>query len=244
MGQDSKTIPAELTGSLPRKVSITGSGISSVVIATVTLILAATGVIWFANRAMETIQQTAALHGSGLMAAGQVVDTWREGKAQSLHASYTFPVNGSYIVGKAEIPRSLENGFCARCVISVRYLPSNPAINHPAAWDESASAVWVEEVFSLMPGALGTWLLYMLGGERKLLIGGVPATATATECTRGRNGFFTSFEFRAADGEIISGSYTFGSRQEVGATFCVLYLPQKASSNEPYAQLNSYRIAD
>lgn len=244
MGLDSATIPNELTGPTPRNLSITVWGALSTVVAAVALSLCVAGAVWFGNRAMQTIQQTAALHSSGVMATGEVVETWREGKAHALHASYTFRTNGTSITGKAEIPKNLESAFNAYSVISIRYLPSDPAINHPAAWDESASAAWFAEIFPLMPGVLGTWLLFMLRAEKKLLVEGTPVIATVTECTRGRNGFFTRYEFQTADGQGADGSYTFGSRQETGSTLCILYLPQKVGSNEPYLQLDSHRIVD
>jgi hypothetical protein len=47
---------------------------------------------------------------------------------------YTFNVNGRTFSGKAPVPARVERNLYESGPLMVRYLPSDPAVNHPAAW--------------------------------------------------------------------------------------------------------------
>jgi hypothetical protein len=244
MSPDSSSIPPELTRPTPRNVRITADGITSATVATVVLALAAACAVWIGNRAAQTLKRSAILRSDGLTAEGEVLETWRAGRGRGyLVAQYTFLANGGSFTGEADIPEKLEKSFQEESVISIRYLPSDPAINDPAAWEESVAFTWILELVPLMLAALGFRLLFMMRAEKNLMIHGHTAIALVGECTRGRNGFGVTYEFQTADGESLQGCDTLGSPRKEGAEVCILYWPQNPTRGRVYP-IGSYRVSD
>jgi hypothetical protein len=244
MNPDTAIIPPDLTRPTPRHVRITGHGVTSAVVAAVAMALGLAIAIKLGLDISQKMKNIAALHGEGAVTEGEVTGLAYEGRGHVLVARYSFAVGGNYLTGRADVPRDLEQEFQLHSPLFIRFVPSNPAVNHPAAWEDSARSDWIVEIVPAMPVALGVWLFVLLGREKKLLIAGSPAIATITDCTRGRNGFFARYEFQTAEGQRATGGYTYSRPQEIGAMLCILYMPQKEDSNEPCLQLDSYRIAD
>jgi hypothetical protein len=250
------TIPSELTGPLPRKLKATGTGIYLALVAPTFLALAVAAALWGASNAVLQIQHRAALRRDSGETVGEVTRT-REGKFSDI-VHYTFTVNGIPFTGKAEVPGFLRYSLRGFNPLAIRYLPANPDVNHPAVWewslvywqpqrsdlvhlpDVSSESQWLSA--SLTFGAIGLVFLVGLCKERKLMAEGAPATAVVTKCTRGTRGsFLVEYEFRTKEGGVMTGSCS-DSRKEIGASFCVLYLPQNSRRNMSYPSSN-YRVA-
>jgi len=249
------TIPSELTGPLPRRLQVTGNGIYLTLVAPTLLVLAVAAGLWGATNVVQQIQHKAALRRDSSDTAGEVTRT-RKGKRSDI-VYYTFTVNGIPFIGKAEAPGFLRYSLRESNHLAIRYLPANPDVSHPAAWewslvywqpqssdlvhlpDFSSESQWL--FISFISGVIGLVFLVGLRRTRKLVAEGAPATAVVTKCSRGTRGsFFVEYEFRTEEGRVMMGSCN-DSQKEIGANFCVLYLPQNPQRNMRYSS-SDYRV--
>jgi len=237
------TAPRELTGESPRKTRLWKMGISTAIVATVFLVGAAVFLLWAGMQAAQQTARTAALRREGREAAGEVRRLWVSGRSLTPWVGYAFRANDLTFTGKSKVPKHLSRGFREASPLPVRFLPSSPAINHPAAWEDSALSDWAVLVVPVAPAALGFIFLMQLRGQRQLGAEGVPAAAVVTKCTRGiKGGWWVDYQFRTEDGRMAKGGGWPESRLEVGATICVLYLPQNPRLNQPYP-MSYYYVA-
>lgn len=238
---DAASIPSELTGPLPRRLRLSKNGIWMATAAAVMLALTAALALWFALDGVQQTRQRTALRQNGREAAGEITRVWSAGRSLKTKVAYSFVVNGVPFAGEARVPNQLVPSLYASNAIPIQYLPENPAINHPTAWEWTMD--WDSFFGPAVGMALTLFLFTILRSERRLVAGGSPAAGTITRCTPGRKGGFSvSFEFRAQDGDMTKGTGWSQSRQEVGERVCVLYLPQNPRRNLSYPSLN-YRVA-
>ena len=232
-------IPQELTGPVPRNVRLrAGSkqGLTALAYA-----LLAVGVIFVVWNIFSTVQQfklRTALRASGQLAIGTVSlvgDQTRSGT--TVH--YTFAVNGVGYLGRSEVPDSVQLHDSDK--INIRYLPSNPAMNHPADWEWSA---WEE----LQPVSVGIIFIVIIGRvpgylrrERTLAREGIPAEGVVGSCTRNRNGLRVAYEFRSEKGERIQGTSNCKDVFQPGQSIWNLYQPGDPTKNRSYP-LSDYDI--
>lgn len=249
-------IPSELTGPVPRRVRITGAGICIYSAAAAFLVFAVFCAYRGATGTVRETQHRAALRDDGVKAVGEITRL-REGK-NSETVYYTFSANGTSYSGLTKVPDYLRGGFRSSTSLPIRYLPADPAVNHPAEWEwvfvywhpldtdlihlPGLSSEFNSLLASLMSGAFGLFFLAGPFMERKLLVEGKPAIAVVTKCTRGsRGGNSFAYEFRTEDGRTLAGRYR-GGAMEVGASLCILYLPQTPERNGPCTS-QSYSVA-
>jgi hypothetical protein len=57
-----------------------------------------------------------------------------------------------------------------------------------------------------------------------------------------KSGWWVEYQFRTEDGRTVKGGGWPENRLEIGATICVLYLPQNPRLNQPYP-MSYYRVA-
>jgi hypothetical protein len=236
-------IPSELSGSLPRQLRLSKNGVKMATAATAMLILAVGFALSFAIGTLPQLQNETALHRDGIGTVGEITRLWSQGRPIVLKVSYTFVAAGSSYAGEARVPDRFWHSLHDSASLPIRYLPSNPAINHPAAWELSAFSDWDSLAAPIVGVALALFLLVPLRSERRLVAKGLPAVGEITQCTPGkRGGFSVSFDFRAQDGSITKGRGWSESRQQVGERVCVLYFPQNPRRNLSYPSPN-YRVA-
>jgi hypothetical protein len=157
---------------------------------------------------------------------------------------YSFAVGGIAFTGKADVPKQLEQDIHESSTLPIRYLPANPAVNHPAAWEEPALSAILPLLIPLIPVAIGIMMLASGHQERRLLAEGLPAIATITNSyPLSKGGYRSNYEFRTEDGSIGTGSDSFDGPPEIGTSFCVIYLPRNPRRNLPYPLLD-YRVVE
>jgi hypothetical protein len=237
------TAPLELTGALPRKPHLSDDGRGLAIVATVFLLAASAWVLWASIRAVKQTAQTAALRREGLHAAGEVKRRWNVGRSLTPWVRYAFTANGVAFTGESRVPDHFLGGLREAGPLPIRFLPSNPAINHPADWEESAFSAWSMLIVAAAPAVLGIMVWASLRGDRQLLIAGVPTAGVITKCSPGsRGGWSVDYQLRTADGSVAKGASGATSRLDAGASICVLYLPRNPRRNRPYPMAN-YRVA-
>ncbi len=191
------------------------------------------------GRAAQEMTRMVALRRGSRETTGVVAREWKKSSTDT--ASYTFAAGGVALAGECSMPflSRLREGD----PLPIRFLPSDPAINHPVAWDGPGSGLLIVCVFSAVFPALGIWLVIQLRRDRRLLAEGVPAAGVIVKRSGGLiGGWATEYRFRTEDGRVAEGRGVFSDRQEIGSTVCVLYLPQDPRRYKPCAGL-SYRLA-
>jgi hypothetical protein len=250
-------IPSELTGVLPRRLRTTRNGIYLTLLASAFLAFAVAATVWACMNTARQTKQRAVLRGDSSVTVGEVTRTRKMKGSEIVY--YTFSANGRLYTGEAELPWQLRDDVEGSNSLAVRYLPADPDVNHPAAWewsffwwlplstdvvhlpDFSKESEWF--LAPLIFGPFGFVVLMGLRSERRLLAEGLTAAGQVTECTRGTRGSYrVKYEFRIEDGRVVQGKCG-GERQKIGAPVCVLYIRQDPGQNQPYSNEN-YIVAE
>jgi hypothetical protein len=228
-------VPGELFGPVPRNFHLTASGTQMVAIAVVAFTLAIGVGGYGLVGGVQQIEHRAKLRRDGRSVVGTV------SRLSKSLLTYTFDVDGVSYTGRAYLPErihlSLDQlaNYLDGHPIPIRYLPQNPSVNHPAAWEWPSFQDLAWFLFPLFFGPLGILLVIDLRRSRQLVSRGTPASGIVTKSTRGRKGgFLVAYEFRTRDGGVVHGSGGSPSDLEIGSRICVLYLSEKTKTNQPY----------
>jgi len=251
------TIPTELAGVLPRRMSATKTGIYLTLMSSAFLVFAIASAVWAGMNTVRQTEHRAALRADSSTTAGEITRLQKMKHSEVVY--YTFSASGRLYTGEAELPWQLHEDVDRSKPLTVRYLPTDPAVNHPAAWewsffwwlplstgvlslpDFSSEFQWFMAPFIF--GPVGLVLSIALRKQRKLLAEGLPAAGVVTGCTRGSRGsYWLKYEFQSEDGRVVQGKCQ-GKLQEIGAPLCILYLRQDTSQNLPYSK-EIYRLAE
>ncbi len=116
--------------------------------------------------------------------------------------------------------------------LTIRFLPSDPGVNHPATWEGPEGDWWAPCIPSAAMTAICIWFLISLHRRSQLLAEGLPAAGVVVSSDRGWTTWVSKYQFRTADGQVEAGSDA--KRLEVGATICVLYSPKNPQRNCVY----------
>jgi hypothetical protein len=242
------TVPDELTGPLPRKVRISSGGLTTCILAYALLAMGIALVLWVSVKIARQIQYETELRSDGREAVGEITRYWSSGKGANWHIGYSFSVDGVPYRGEARVPENLSSSLGISLkqygTLSILYLPANPSVNYPPGWDRSYGSY----LFSLIPSLgmviIGIALLFTFSRDRQLIEEGAPSAGVITNFIRGkgRTGDAMCYEFRLDDGRIMSGSSQCDVVPEIGASICILYLPQNPQRNQRYP-LRYYRLS-
>jgi hypothetical protein len=227
-------IPRELTGQLPRRTRLAKNGVQSAMVLAILLVIAISSMIWAYMNAMQLTQTRTALR----QASSEVIGKVDKRTKSEFH--YSFVVSGKPFTGHASIQRQT---FQVSDPIAILYVPTNPSISHPAGWEEPTLVVWFPFFLPILFLLISVAVRISMRIDQRLVVKGIPAVAVVTKCIEryGRsgqvNGFTIKYEFRTEDGMLINGNSSSESRQEPGASICILYLPRKPKRNQTYTSL-------
>jgi hypothetical protein len=237
--QTNSNVPPELSGPLPRRVGLTDDGRGSRIVIVLLMGLIVIGGLWYCKHVVQQVQQRSALRQDGVEVRGEITFLDRVGRGADI-VRYTFAANGETIADKAEVPPQLMRSLRESNFLAVRYLPSNPAINHPTAWEWTLSSEWPMIVMLLMAGSLFGPISIKFFRAGKVVAYGIPAVGTVTNCRKtGRAVFTVEYGFRTATGKSINGKNSY-TPQEIGAPVWILYLPQNPKRNLIYPSSGYY----
>jgi hypothetical protein len=227
------TAPTELMGPLPRRtrMSLRGAAVAAASVGALAFAVAV-AVQYNFDRA-RLAARTAVWRRESIETTGRVTRVWSRCKLCTPMASYAFTVDGVAYTGQCPVPASRRAGLRQDGPLSIRYLASNPAINHPAAWawDEGPSGEGIGAAILLVLQVIATLLL--LRRNRRLVAEGVPTVGVVTKSYSRRGaGPRVDYQFRTRDGNVATG--TGRSDAAVGTPICVLYLPREPRRNRSY----------
>lgn len=230
---EEQTSPSELRGPLPRRVQMNSNASAMVVV--VVLCLGVGGIMFGStcHDILAQIRQRTALRQEGRDTVGKVTAT-HAGHGPST-VSYRFQADGTSYLGKAEMP-NYRLILHEADPIAVRYLPTDPTVNHPADWEWSDLEIMdlIPEVFMLFLTSVGVVALLALFRDRKLARRGRAAKGVVVDCSPGKSEFRVEYEFRAEDGVEVTGHSSCPDEYGIGARVWILYLPQKPQRNRMY----------
>ena len=226
--------PRELTRALPRETQLTGRGKFMVAMAWMFLIAAIPLYVWMHNQQVQTSAQNELLRTQGKDAHGEIVRLWRRDRGRIPMVGYAFTANGVRLTGESSVPSGMWAGVQKAGFLPVRYLPSDPSINHPAAWEAKTNPAWMPFLFPAMLAAGGGFLLWNLHRQSLLAAEGMPAAGVVTKCFRIKNGWVVRYQFRMKDGTVTSGRDRRDRKLEAGAPVCVLYSSENPRRNQLY----------
>lgn len=231
--------PSELLGPLPRTVTLNLDGDGRYLVIVVLLFFVG-GCIWLGWKGYDDVQQfkeRSLLRGDGRLMVGKVTGFLYHRHAPT-RVNYEFAFNGVTYSGSAEEPNAGPGTSLHESdTILVRFVPSNPAVNHPYAWEWSPAIGWDWIAFYIFFWALGATALFLLTRERTLARKGNVASALVTTCVPKDRFFHIEYEFRTADGTPMKGHTDRKAEYETGARVWVLYLPQRPRRNDLYPML-------
>jgi hypothetical protein len=229
--------PAELTSRTPRRVRITGTGwLNLFAAALFSLIGVAVGVV-IVKQVTHREAARDALRQGGREVLGQLNDKWHQGRSFVPYVGYTFPVDGTFYTGKSQAPSDTWKSLRQYDSLPIRYLPADPNINHPAAWEDAPYSDLGGLLIPIFFLAFGLMFVRRFPVQRRLATEGIAVKGCITECWGpGRNGGFgLSYTFRnASSNEEESGRCGYDSSRKVGSNVWLLYLPSDPKQSEIY----------
>jgi hypothetical protein len=239
---DATTIPSELTGRVPRRIRLSGNSSLGVAIGTTMLLLGIViGVIIGRNSLRDMQHQDALRQASAALGNNEALGTIdRLNTYKSSHTvRYTFiAADAAVYTGEALVPNNMWPDLQVNGPLTIRYLPADPSVNHPAGWEESDFAIWGRLLSPAIFVVAGLFSLLSMRVDRRLVAEGTAVIATVTACKGpvGRSVWFSvSYDFRTEVGAEMQGKGKYGSRLEAGTKLVVLYLPDNPQKNGPYA---------
>jgi hypothetical protein len=178
-----------------------------------------------------------ALRQGGADSTGRVTRTWRPaGKFSGWYVRYTFAVDGIVLSGESTLPQETWHGLRPGDSLRILYLPSDPNINRPAAWEGATpSDLWIL-VFPAGMALFGLVLIGKIPLQRRLAVEGVAARGRIDDWhRRSRGGFVLDYTFKTRDSdETVTGSCRGDRSRQVGSEVWVLYLPSDPRRSEIY----------
>jgi hypothetical protein len=233
-------MPDELTGPLPRKVEMDSN--DAYYLTWVVLLFVVGGAIscgWFLFSSVKQVHQRAALRSDGHEIVG-VVTGLPTGRGTE-YVKYSFTFKGKNFSGETRIPRHAGIILHERDHILIRFLPSDPTINHPDAWEWSALMDLFPIGFQIFFALLVVAALIFLRRERRLAREGKAVPGVVTSCIRDDRQFKVKYEFRTEEGMLMTGGSSCKDFYETGTCIWILYLPQSPRRNGSYP-LRDYSV--
>lgn len=229
------TLPPELARSRPRDVALTVSG--WVVGSLVLLMLLGAVAFPLLLMTLDAHQraETASLRRDGRTIDAAIVRRWWSNKGNDRNVGYAFEVGGVTIEGHSTVPSSQWDRLQETQRIAVRYLPGNPAINHPAAWEPSLLGPWPPLALGLLSLAVGLVLGANMRRERQLLSDGraVMGTVVSRRQAVGRRQPFR-YQYQTDTGESVTRPWSSYQSHSVGDPIAVVFDPDRPTRAIPY----------
>lgn len=241
-------ISPEFLGPPPRRVALTGNGITRALVTAVLFTAAVFCSFFVASESARQAHIRTALRGTGNEAAGKIEELRNPFHGLKEYADYTFIADGQTYSGEAIVPLEDYHSIKLTSDLSIRYLPGNPAVNHPTDWEWSAMSEFDPYFVLILLLGLGCIILIppQMQFERRLAVQGVATIGAVTKCmVSGKGGSFIDlkYDFRTPDGALVQGRGSFQMQREIGARILILYLPQRPHQNIPHP-IAAWRIVN
>jgi hypothetical protein len=235
--------PAGLHRSSPRQVNLSPRGklLAAVIIA---LIAGGVGVaVGLGRIAARDARDEGRLAAEGVVTKAVVTRLWRaRDKSQQSWMQYQFAADGTSHEANVRVPLQMWRELRPGADVAVRYVPSNPHINHPTAFKMSGMPGWVSFMVACVTSVVALFRVLAVSRQRRMLMEGRPAPGRVIKHGKVRRGPHGQnqgqqyhYEFRLVSGGIARGRGGPDKHPpEVGSLICVLYDPDDPKRNLPY----------
>jgi len=223
------TPPDGLGYSSLRPVRLSGAGYALAVLSVVFVVggFVLGDVLW--NQARRENQDRVQLEQAGVLAEATITRVWRDGsKEHTPRVSYRFEANGEGFAGRSDAPSGVWRTLKVGDRLRVRYLPADPAINHPADWRMSVTPQWLPLLIPAIFLGLAAMFGSLIRRQWRLLMEGRPAAGVVVKARRRDKQVVLTYEFRVLSGAVQKGRGSSHSRSVLGegSVVCVLYDPE------------------
>jgi hypothetical protein len=231
---ESNDIPAELRGPTPRSVRLSGTGWLNLLAAALFLGLGVVGTIAIVEKVLHDAATQKALRQNAGESVAKVTEIWTSRR----RVSYSFSVDGISFTGKSEVPTDNLRNLHTDDSLPVRYIPANPNINHPAAWEDPPySTLWLLYL-PVTPMFIGLMLVRKFPVQCQLAMKGIAVRGfiAKTEWNGPQKGQrYANYTFRnASNDEVEIGRCPSDYIYRADLNCWVLYLPTNPSRSEIY----------
>jgi hypothetical protein len=193
------------------------------------------GVVTTVKNALHNAAIRDALRDRGSETPGQVTDVW----TARHRVYYSFSVDGTTFTGKSsDVPMDSSRSLHQGDSLLIRYIPANPNINHPAAWEGSPYSVLWALLFLATPMFMSLMLVRRFPVQRRLAMTGIAVRGciAKTEWNGPRRGQrYANYTFRnLSTDEVEIGSCPNDNIYGTDSTCWVLYMPTNPRRSEIY----------
>jgi len=230
------TPPDGLGYSSLRPIQLTGSGIALLVVAAALLLGAVAAGIGLGTAARRQAKDHRLLQEQGLNTDAQITRLWSSTSKEDRRywVAYRFTVQEREYVARKGVPPRIWQTLKAGSSLPVRFLPSNPKVNHPIEWDETPMPNWVPYLVFAVLAAIACLCAIQLRNQMQLLTEGRPAPGIVTGQRRTKDGTVIRYEFTLLNGATAKGRGQSRRPPAIGSPVCVLYDPENPRRNAPY----------
>lgn len=232
---DHWTPPDSLGYSSLRPVRLTGQG-RALILVTVALVIGAVVLgVFLGGVARRLTDEQRLLRTEGIPADATVTRAWIDaGKERQHWIAYRFEYAGRGYTHRVETPRKIWRGLSKGATVPVRFVPTQPSINHPIAWDAPAFPLWLAGLLAGTLAALSLLLPIPVRRQTRLLAEGRPAPGRVTGFKKTDKAIQVQYEFRLLSGAIAKGKTNASKPPLEGSPLCVLYDPENPRRNALY----------
>jgi hypothetical protein len=235
MNANRNWIPPDSLGySSLRPVRLSAQGTFLACVAALLVIGAVALGIFLARTSRRQAEEQRLLAAQGVTVDAVITRQWlTDDKSQEHGVAYRFDYQGSIYTRSVGAPIGQWRDLPVGATLPVRFVPSDPTISHPVAWQSRGLPAWFPYVMGAFLAALGCLVTLPISRQTRLLAEGRPAPARVTGIRKSK-GIVVLYEFQLLDGTTAKGRSDVRKVPAEGAVLCVLYLPDNPRRNALY----------
>ena len=232
--------PRELLHSPPRHVVLSGGGVALAVLGVILVLGAIASAVFLGRESSLQGENYRLLQQEGRETDARIVRRWwTKGENKRLRVKYEFDVEGRSYVKEVKVPKARANTVAEDGAIRIHFVPSNPAINHPAAWNWRPMPSWLAILAGLGLLILAACIAMGLRRQMELLSEGRVAPAVVTKIIKEQHQHGSStiihYEFPLLSGSIAKGKSACTRKGvAVGSVLCAVYDPNNTRRSSLY----------
>jgi uncharacterized protein DUF3592 len=232
--------PPELQCSAPRPVRLSAVGAVVAVTGVILLLAAIAAGVLLSIESNRQTRNYQLLAEQGRETDATISRLWRTGeKGKNTRVEYWFDFAGRTYRKAAKVPLRVWRELELNGTLPVRFLPTDPEVNHPSGVSERPLLIFVPILSSISLAALSVICWIVLRRQIDLLAEGRPAPGVVTKISKANHGHESTtvvhFDFRKLSGGIQTGkTSSAGSKKKIGDPLCVLYDPNNPRRNAIY----------
>jgi hypothetical protein len=217
-----------------RPVRLSGPGILLACVASLMVIGGFVLAIFLSRTFHRQAEERRVLAAQGVTVDAVITRKWRTtDESQETGVVYRFDYRGSIYTRSVNAPRKEWHELPVGATLPVRFVPSQPTISHPVAWQSRVMPAWLPYAIPVLCTGLGCLMTLPISFQMRLLAEGRPAPARMTGFRKAK-GIAVLYEFQLLDGTTAKGRSDVRKVPPEGAVLCVLYLPDNPRRNALY----------